>query len=58
MSLLNTLENIVKGAAVGVAAVTALPLFGPVGTITAMGVAAASTIGMVVSLVDEIRNGS
>ena len=58
MSLLNTLENIVKGAAVGVAAVTALPLFGPVGTITAMGVAAGSTIGMVVSLVDEIRNGS
>ena len=58
MSLLNTLGNIVKGAAAGVAAITALPVFGPVGTITTVGLAAGSTIGMVISLVDEYRNDS
>lgn len=38
MSLIETLENRVKGAAVGVATVAALPIFGTVGAITATGV--------------------
>ncbi|CAB3785938.1 hypothetical protein LMG28614_02244 [Paraburkholderia ultramafica] len=55
MSFLNSLENIAKGAAAGVLVVTALPIFGPVGTITALGVAVASSLGATAALADEMN---
>lgn len=55
MSLIDTLENMVKGAAVGVATVTALPIFGAVGAITATGVIVGSTVGAAAALADEVK---
>lgn len=54
MSFLKTLEDIVKGAAVGVAAVTALPIFGAIGAITATGVVVGSTVGAAAALADKL----
>lgn len=45
MSLVNALWNVAKGAAAGVAVITALPVFGAVGTITATGLAVGSIVG-------------
>lgn len=53
MKLLNFLSDIAKGATVGVATVVALPVFGPIGTATALGVAIGSTLGASASLVDK-----
>jgi hypothetical protein len=55
MRILNTLENMVKGAAVGVAVVTSLPVFGTVGAITAVGVAVGSALGVTAVLYDEFN---
>lgn len=54
MSFLDTLQDVVKGAAVGVAALTALPVFGAAGTITAAGVAVGSVIGAGAALADRL----
>jgi hypothetical protein len=54
MTFLGALKKIVIGAPLGVLAVTALPVFGAVGTITAIGIAVGSTIGAVAGIADEI----
>lgn len=54
MSFVSGLVKIAKGAAVGVAAVTALPVFGAVGTITAVGLTVGAVIGAVAGVVDEV----
>lgn len=58
MSFLDSLEKIAKGAAIGVATLTALPLFGAAGTITAAGVAVGSAVGAAAALADEVKDGS
>lgn len=55
MSFINTLQSIAKGATVGVLAVTALPIFGAVGVVTATGVVVGSIVGAAAALVDEIE---
>ena len=55
MSFLDTLESIAKGAASGVLVVTALPIFGPVGVITAAGVVVGSTVGAAAGLADKLQ---
>ena len=54
MSFIEALEDMVKGAAVGVAAVTALPIFGAIGAITATGVVVGSTVGAAAALADKL----
>ncbi|MBS0512912.1 MAG: hypothetical protein JSR42_17225 [Proteobacteria bacterium] len=54
MSFLDTLQDVVKGAALGVAALTALPVFGAVGTITTVGVAVGSVVGAGAALADKL----
>ncbi len=56
MSFLDTLQNVAKGAAVGVAAMTALPVFGAVGTITAAGVVVGSIVGAGAALADNLTD--
>jgi hypothetical protein len=58
LNLLNTFESIAKGAATGVAVVTALPIFGAAGVITATGVAVGSTIGAAAALLDKMNEGN
>lgn len=43
--MLELMKKMTLGAAAGVALVTALPIAGPVGTITATGVAVSSALG-------------
>ncbi|WP_155637719.1 hypothetical protein [Burkholderia cepacia] len=54
MTFIETLEKMAKGAAAGVVVVTALPIFGPVGAITATGAAVASGMGAAAALIDEL----
>ena len=54
MSLVTGLFKVAKGAAVGVAAVTALPIFGAVGSITALGIVIGATAGAVAGVADEV----
>ena len=54
MSLVTGLFKVAKGAAVGVAAVTALPIFGAVGSITALGIVIGATVGAVAGVADEV----
>ncbi len=54
MSFVSGLMKVVKGATVGVAAVTALPIFGAVGTITAAGIAVGATVGAIAGIADEL----
>jgi len=54
MSLVSGLFKVAKGAAVGVAAVTALPIFGAVGSITALGIVIGATVGAVAGVADEV----
>lgn len=56
MSFLNTLENVVKGVVTGVAVVTALPVLGAAGTITATGVLVGSTLGVVAAVLDSFND--
>ena len=55
MSFLNTLESIAKGATTGVIVVTALPVFGAAGVITATGVAVGSTVGALAAYIDKMN---
>ncbi|WP_233799700.1 hypothetical protein [Paraburkholderia sp. HP33-1] len=55
MSFLGTLENLAKGAATGVLVVTALPVFGAAGAITAVGVAVGSAVGAAAALLDDLK---
>jgi len=54
MRFLDTIQDLVKGAAVGVAALTALPVFGAIGTISATGIAVGSIIGAGAALADRL----
>ncbi len=56
MSILNLLKNVVIGAPLGVVAVTVLPIFGAVGSITATGVAVGAVIGAVGGVVDSVTS--
>lgn len=58
MSLVSTLAHAAKGAAAGVAVLTALPVFGAVGTITAAGVVLGSVAGAAAAIVDGIRGST
>ena len=53
MGMVSGLIKVAKGAAVGVAAVTALPIFGAVGAITATGVAVGAIVGAIAGIADE-----
>ena len=55
MSFLGALTKIVIGAPLGVLAVTALPIFGVVGAITATGVAVGATVGAAAGVADEMN---
>lgn len=54
MSFVSGLIKVAKGAAIGVAAVTALPIFGAVGTITAAGLIVGAAVGAVAGVADEV----
>jgi hypothetical protein len=54
MSYVSGLFKVAKGAAVGVAAVTALPVFGAVGSITALGIVIGATVGAAAGVADEV----
>jgi len=54
MGFVSGLGKVVAGAAVGVAAVTALPIFGAVGAITATGVVVGSLVGATAGVADEV----
>ena len=56
INLVNTLQSMAKGAAVGVMAITALPVYGAVGTITAAGICVGSLLGAAAALIDEIQD--
>ncbi len=56
MGFVSGLLKVVTGAAAGVAAVAALPVFGAVGTITATGVAVGSVLGAAAGVADEINS--
>lgn len=54
MSFVSGLIKVAKGAAVGVATVTALPIFGAVGTITATGILVGAAVGAIAGVADEV----
>lgn len=55
MGFVSGLLKVAAGAAAGVAAVTALPIFGAVGAITATGIVVGSTLGVAAGIADEIK---
>jgi hypothetical protein len=55
MKVVPLLRNVSLGASAGVALLTALPLFGAVGTITAAGAVVGSLIGGVAGVLDTLR---
>ena len=55
MSMVRGLIKVAEGAVIGVAALTALPIFGAVGTITATGVAVGSIVGAFAGIIDELN---
>jgi hypothetical protein len=54
MGFISGLLKITKGAAIGVATVTALPIFGAVGTITAVGIAVGVMVGAAAVVADKV----
>lgn len=54
MGFISGLLKITKGAAIGVATVTALPIFGAVGTITAVGIVVGAVVGAAAGVADEV----
>lgn len=55
MGMVKALEKMAASAAVGVAVITALPVFGAVGTITVTGIAVGSLLGAAAGLWDAKR---
>ena len=55
MKFVALLKNVALGAAAGVALLTALPVFGAVGTLTGVGPLAGSALGRMAGLVDTVR---
>ncbi len=56
MGYVSSLIKVAAGAGAGVAAVTALPVFGAVGAITATGIAIGSIVGAVAGVADELKD--
>ena len=56
MTFLGAFTKIVIGAPLGVLAVTALPIFGAVGAITAAGAAVGSVAGALGGVIDELND--
>jgi hypothetical protein len=56
MALIPMIKKIGVGAGVAVVAVTALPIAGAVGTITATGAAVASILGGIAGAIDHIHD--
>jgi len=54
MGFVSGLLKVATGAVAGVAALTALPVFGAVGTITAVGMAVGSIVGAAAGAADEV----
>lgn len=57
MSYLKMMQNAAKGAAAGVVLLTALPVFGVVGTLTKTGVLIGALCGAVLGGLEEETNG-
>ncbi len=55
MKVVPLLRNVSLGASAGVALLTALPVFGAVGTITAAGAVVGSLIGGMAGVLDSLR---
>ncbi len=55
MKFVGLLKNVALGAAAGVAVLTALPVFGAVGTLSGAGALVGSLVGGVAGLVDTVR---
>ncbi|MBY5949289.1 hypothetical protein [Photobacterium rosenbergii] len=55
MGFVNLLKNVAAGAATGVAVITALPVMGAVGTITATGLIVGSTAGAAMGAIDALQ---
>lgn len=55
MTLLGTLKSIAIGAPLGVLALTALPVFGAVGTLTGVVVIVGSVLGSAAAVIDELN---
>jgi hypothetical protein len=53
VKLVPLLKKVALGAGAGVAVITALPIFGSVGTITAVGMVVGSLFGGACAVVDE-----
>ena len=58
MKLVPLLKNVALGASAGVALLTALPIFGAVGTITAAGAVVGSLVGGMAGVLDTLREPS
>ena len=56
MGFVNSLAKIAAGAAAGVAVITALPIFGAVGAITATGAVVGALLGGAAGLADAVKN--
>jgi hypothetical protein len=56
MGWVRGLAKAAAGAGAGVALVTALPVFGAVGTITAVGLVVGSLVGAAAGALDEVRD--
>lgn len=55
MGFVSGLLKVAAGSAAGVAAVTALPIFGTVGAISAAGIVVGATLGAAAGIADEIK---
>ena len=55
MKLVSLIKNVSLGASAGVALLTALPVFGAVGTLTAAGALIGSVVGGVAGALDTLR---
>jgi hypothetical protein len=56
MNFLNTLEHVAKGATTGVVVLTALPVLGAAGTITATGALVGSILGAAAAILDSLND--
>ncbi len=55
MKIVTLLKNVALGASAGVALLTALPLFGAVGTLSTAGAVVGSLVGGVAGALDSVR---
>jgi hypothetical protein len=58
MKIVTLLKNVALGASAGVAVLTALPVFGAVGTLTTAGAVVGSLLGGVAGVLDTPREAS